>query len=316
MLKKFINKLLKTRVSRLIPDGFFLKIKFWINYDKKLDLKNPHTYNEKIQWLKINDRKIYYSNLVDKYEVKKYVSSLIGEKYIIPTIGVYENWDEINFNLLPNQFVIKCTHDSGGMIVCRNKDSLNLKEAKKKINKSMKRNYYWLSREWPYKNVKPRIIVEKYLDFHNNYTSNVEFDSNYISTEQLQRENGLLDYKFMCFNGKVEYLFLDIGVIGKGIGHSEDYYRNVYDSNFNIQPFLETRKNYPTRIEKPKNFEKMVEIAEKLSKNFKHIRVDLYNVDGKIYFGELTFYHGGGLTNKFIPESYNDVFGDLIQLKK
>ena len=305
---------MKTKVARIIPDSTFLKIKFWINYGKKLDLNNPKSYNEKIQWLKLNDRKEFYSNIVDKYEVKKYVSDLIGEQYLIPTLGIYNNWNEIDFNLLPDQFVIKCTHDSGGMIVCRDKKNLDIKKARKKINKSMKKNYYWMSREWPYKNVKPRIIIEQYLDFNNTCSNNNE--SNYISSEQLQKENGLLDYKFMCFNGKVEYLFLDIGVIGKGTGHSENYYRNIYDVNFNIQPFLETRKNYPIKVEKPKNFEKMLDIASRLSKGFKHIRVDLYNVDGKIYFGELTFYHGGGLTNKFSPESYNDSFGELIDLKK
>ena len=127
MLKKVINKLLKTKVARIIPDSTFLKIKFWINYGKKLDLNNPKSYNEKIQWLKLNDRKEFYSNIVDKYEVKKYVSDLIGEQYLIPTLGIYNNWNEIDFNLLPDQFVIKCTHDSGGMIVCRDKKNLDIK---------------------------------------------------------------------------------------------------------------------------------------------------------------------------------------------
>ena len=157
-MKELIKKLLK-----LLPDYIFLKIKYKYKFNKKLDLNNPQTFNEKLQWLKLYDRNPEYTKMVDKYEAKKYVANIIGEEYIIPTLGVYDKFEDINFATLPNQFVIKCTHDSGGLIICKDKTKLNIKEARKKINKSLKRNYFYTGREWPYKNIKPRIIIEKYI---------------------------------------------------------------------------------------------------------------------------------------------------------
>lgn len=296
-----------------MSDEKYLKKKFKLEMGKELDLDNPVTFNEKLQWLKIHDRKDAYTTLVDKYEVKDYVANVIGKEHIIPTLGVYNKFEDIDFDKLPNQFVIKCTHDSGGLVVCRDKSKLNKNAARKKINKSLKTNYYYSGREWPYKNVKPRILVEEYIDVSGDSKTS---SGNKITADELQRENGLLDYKFMCFDGVVKFFFLDIGVIGKGTGHAEEYYRNVYDRDFKLMPVLETRQNYPKEIVPPKNFKEMVAIAEKLSKGIPHIRVDLYNVDGKILFGEMTFYHGSGTTNYFEPAEWDKKIGDMINLPK
>lgn len=307
--------LLEKKVCNLLSDKTFLKLKYRVAYSKKLDLKNPKGFNEKLQWLKLNDRNPKYTSLVDKYEVKQYVSNLIGEEYVIPTIGLYDRFEDIDFEKLPNEFVIKCTHDSGGLVVCKDKNKLDIDATRKKIEKSLKRNFYYRGREWPYKNVKPRIIIEKFMSMPK-FEQESKVNSNSIEAEKLQCEQGLLDYKFMCFDGKVKIMFLDIGVIGKGTGHAEEYYRNVYDEKFNLLPVLETRENYPINVNKPKNFKKMVEIAEKLSYGLPHVRVDLYNIEGKIYFGEMTFFHGSGLSNYFIPEEWNEKLGSYINLNK
>ena len=191
MIKNFIYKaflfLDRKNIIR-INDELYLKMMYWIRLNKKLNLDNPKGFNEKLQWLKLYDRQEKYTKMVDKYEAKKYVSNIIGEEYIIPTIGIYENFDEINFDELPNKFVMKCTHDSGGIVICRDKKNFDINIAKKKINKCLKTNYYYPGREWPYKNVKPRIIIEKYME-EKNFTQ-------------------LNDYKFMCFDGKVKCCFV------------------------------------------------------------------------------------------------------------
>ena len=237
------------------------------------------------------------------------------------------NFEEIDFDTLPNQFVLKCTHDSGGIVICRDKDKFNIEEARMKITRSLKRNYYLKGREWPYKNVPPRIIAEEYMKEGDDafflikrFSKCGKYDDdnrqlrNLLPAFVLQKQQGLLDYKFMCFDGQVKALFLDVGVIGKGTGHAEEYFRNIYDQAFNLLPIKETRENYPVPIEPPVNYNAMVDIAEKLSKGFPHVRVDLYNIDGKIYFGELTFFHGSGLTNHFEPPKWDYKFGGWIRL--
>lgn len=296
-----------------MSDEKYLKKKYYLAMNKTLNLDDPRTYNEKLQWLKIHDRKDIYTKMVDKYAAKKYVANIVGKEHVIPTLGIYEKFDDIDFDELPKQFVIKCTHDSGGLVVCRDKNELDKKAARKKINGSLRTNYYYKGREWQYKNVKPRILIEKYIDA-SKCDGGSDCGGEKITASELQKENGLLDYKFMCFNGVVKCLFLDIGVIGKGTGHAEEYYRNVYDKNFKLMPVLETRQNYPKEIMPPKNFKDMVAMAEKLSKGVPHVRVDLYNVDGKILFGEMTFYHGSGFTNYFKPIEWDEKFGDMIDL--
>lgn len=160
---KTIIYILNNKKIITLPDKAFIKLKYKDKFGKKINLNNPQTFNEKLQWLKLYDRNPEYTKMVDKYEVKKYVASIIGEEYIIPTLGVWNKFEDIDFNKLPDQFVLKCTHDSGGLVICKDKSKLDINEAKKKIEKSLKINYYYLSREWPYKNVKPQIIAEKYM---------------------------------------------------------------------------------------------------------------------------------------------------------
>ncbi len=277
------------RVLRIIPDKIYLKLKYFYVFHKKLNLKNPTTYNEKLQWLKLYDRDQKYTKMVDKYAAKEYVSSIIGKEYIIPTLGVYDKFDEIIFEKLPNQFVIKCTHDSCGLVIVKDKKRLNMKSVKKKINKCLKNNYYYSGREWPYKNVKPRIIIEPYLE---------------------EKKYGeLRDYKFFTFSGKVKYLFIATNRQGEG-----ETYFDFFDKEFNHLEIINGHPMNPNVPDKPKNFNKMIELSEKLSKGLKHLRVDFYEVDGKIYFGELTFFHFSGFKS-FNPNEWDTKFGNLIKLK-
>ncbi len=271
-----------------LPDDLYLKIFYKKKIGKKLNLKNPQTFNEKMQWLKLNDRKEIYTTMVDKYDVKEYVANIIGEEYIIPTIGVYDNFDNINFDELPNKFVIKCTHDSGGVVVCKDKSTFNIEIARKKINDCLKNNFYYLGREWPYKNVKPRIIIEKFLEDEKN--------------------EDLIDYKIMCFNGKAQCSFLCLNRRSKE-GLNVDF----YDLNWNKMPFERHYKQSNIVMEKPENYDLMIELAEKLAKNIPFVRVDFYDIKGKVYFGELTFYPGSGM-EEFNPEEWDKKLGDLLVL--
>lgn len=270
-----------------LKDKTYLKLQYKNRMGKELSLEKPQTFNEKLQWLKLYDRNPEYTKMVDKYEAKKYVAYIIGEEYIIPTLGVYDRFEDINFEILPNQFVIKCTHDSGGLIICKDKTKLGIGEARKKINKSLKKNYYYSGREWPYKNVKHRIIVEKYMKEEN---------------EELK------DYKFFCFNGKVKFFKIDFD---RFINHRANY----YDINGKILPFGEEicPPDFTRDIYLPKNLKKMINLAERLSKNIKFLRVDFYEINNKIYFGELTFYPAAGF-GRFIPDEYDKILGDMLKL--
>jgi len=311
---KLVVRLNEHGFSHLFSDKFFLKCAYKYSFGKELDLDDPKTFNEKLQWLKLYNRKPEYTKMVDKYEAKKYVADIIGEEYIVPTLGVWDRVNDIDFDKLPNKFVLKCTHDSGGLVICRDKSTLDLVAVKKKLKSAMKRKYFWVWREWPYKNVKPRIIAEEYIEDNSEILQ--ETSGGEITYRDLQRQQGLLDYKFMCFGGEVKALFLDIGVIGNSEGHAEQYFRNIYDRSGNIMPFRETRENYPIPVILPENLSEMVDVAEKLSKNIPHVRVDLYRLsDGTIKVGEMTFFHGSGLFNFFIPEEWDRTLGDWIELQ-
>jgi len=277
------------RILVFLPDELYLRIFFRLLMHKKLNLRNPQTFNEKIQWLKLYDRNPDYTIMVDKYLVKKYVSNIIGEEHIIPTLGVWDKFDEIDFSSLPKQFVLKVTHDSGGLIICKDKDKLDVKAAKKKINKALRTNYYSTSKEWPYKNVKHRIIAEKYMVDESGYE--------------------LKDYKFFCFDGKVKALFV---ATDRGSENEETKF-DFFDEDFKHLPIRNGHPNSKREIVRPENYEMMKKIAEKLSKGRKHIRVDLYNINGKIYFGELTFAHFCGWV-PFEPEEWDYIFGSWINL--
>ncbi len=291
MLKNILKELNARGLFRIIPDALFLKLSYFAHFQKRLNLKNPKTFNEKLQWLKLYDRKPLYTTLVDKYEVKKYIEEKIGEEYIIPTLGVWERFDDIDFDKLPEQFVLKCTHDSGGLVICRDKSKLNVEEAKKKIEKSLKHNYYNIGREWPYKNVKPRIIAEQYME-----------DGSC---------QGLTDYKFYCFNGEAKYLY-----ISEGLEDHSTAKISFLTKDWEFAPFRRTDyRPYTELPEKPSNYAKMLELANQLSTGFRFLRVDLYEIQGKIYFSELTFSPCGGYM-PFEPKEWDETFGSWIELPR
>lgn len=258
--KKIILYLMNKNYLSFIPDETFLKMKYKLMMGKKLDLENPKTFNEKLQWLKLHDRNPEYTKMVDKYEAKEYVANIIGKEYIIPTLGVWDKFDDIDFEALPNEFVLKPTHTSGNVFICKDKSKIDYKKLKKQVNKWLKRDYYKIHREWPYKNVKPRIIAEEYME-NKDHTS-------------------IKDYKFYCFNGQADYVMI---CTGRETGHPKFYFynkewkfmRNMSNDGMKLEGKLE---------EKPIGIEKMFEIAEKLSQGIKFVRMDLYNVNEKIYF--------------------------------
>ncbi len=286
---KIFNFLANKNLLNFLSDETFLRLVYRGRMGKKLNLDNPRTYNEKLQFLKLYNRNPLYTTLVDKYEVKKYVADIIGDEYIIPTLGVWDNFDDIDFDKLPNQFVLKCTHDSGGLVICKDKSKLDMEKAKKKINQSLNKNYYYQNREWPYKDVKPRIIAEEYMED--------------AKTAELR------DYKFFSFDGKTEVLFIATERQVKG----EETKFDFFDMDYNHLPFINGHPNAKVLPEKPENFDKMRELSEKLSKGIPQVRVDFYDVDGKIYFGEMTFFHWSGM-KPFEPEEWDYKFGEYINL--
>ncbi len=415
-----------------LPDKVYLKLIFWLKMGRRLNLVNPQTFSEKLQWLKLYNRDSKYTTMVDKYAVKDYVARIIGDEYIIPTLGVWDKPENIDWDRLPDQFVLKTTHGGGntGVVICRDKGSFDKKKAVDKLNKSLKQDIYRTLREWPYKNVPRRIIAEKYIepdfktrdlpdykffcfggepkycqvisgrdtemciDFfdydwnHQKFQTPqkypfaketpakpVHFEVMWKAAQKLaqgkpfsridfystgdsvffgeitffptsgmggfkpdqydellgsmislpgvklggviinvQQNNEIVinkpdlpDYKFFCFDGEVKALF-----IGTERG-SGDVKFDFYDSDFNHLNLVQSHPMSGRIIEKPLNFDKMKDLAAKLSKGIPHVRVDLYNVNGKILFGELTFFHHGGITS-FHPESWDYTFGSWIQL--
>lgn len=277
------------KIAPILSDRLFLKVLFRLRMGYKLNLDNPVTFNEKLQWLKLNNRKPEYTQMVDKVGAKEYVASIIGEEYIIPTIGVWDRVEDIDWEALPNQFVLKCTHDSGGIVICPDKTKLDISAAKRKLKRGLKRDFYSQNREWPYKDVKRRIIGEVYMVDESGYE--------------------LKDYKWFCFDGVPKALFIatDRGVKG------EETKFDFFDADFNHLPFTNGHPNSPHTILKPQGFEKMKELAAKLSEGQPHLRVDFYDINGKIYFGELTFYHWSG-TTPFEPVEWDYKFGEWIKL--
>lgn len=283
-----INYLAIYGFYRGLSDEKYLKKLFRAEMGKELNLSNPKTFNEKIQWLKINNRRAVYTTMVDKYEVKKYVSDRIGKEYVVPLLGVWDKFDDIDFSLLPKRFVLKCTHNSGALVICHDKEKLNMKEMSRMFGKCLKNNYYWRSREWPYKDVKPRIIAEAYIE-----------DS---KTAELR------DYKFYCFNGECKVFYITSG------RQKHDLRIDFYDRQLKHMDVRKGRPNADTPPEIPENFNKMLELAEAFSLGIPFLRVDFYETDGRIYFGEFTFSPWGGLKS-FEPEKWDTIFGSWISLR-
>lgn len=271
-----------------LPDEVYLKCMFRCKMGYWFDLKNPKTFNEKLQWLKLHDRNPLYTQLVDKYEVRKYISETIGEEYLVPLLGIWDKFDDIDFDKLPNQFVLKSTHDSGGLVICTDKSNLDISIAKKKINKCLRKNCFYLMREWPYKNIKPRIVAEQWM-----------VDESGIE---------LKDYKIFCFNGEPKFLLV---ATDRRI-HQTKF--DFFDLDFNHLPFMQHYSNNTSKIiQKPSGLPVMLNLANKLTKNFAHCRADFYDINGRVYFGELTFCHLSGL-EPFEPKEWDEKFGEFLKL--
>ena len=273
----------------VVADRRYLEILYRYKFKKPLNIENPQTYNEKLQWLKLYDRRPEYTVMVDKYLVKQYVADKIGDKYIIPTLGVWDRFEDIDFDKLPDEFVLKCTHDSGGLVICTDIKKLDKDNARKTINHSLKRNYFLNTREWPYKNVQPRIIAEQYMVDESGYE--------------------LKDYKFFCFDGVPKAMFVasDRGIEG------EETKFDFFDMDFQHLPFINGHPNANKEIACPKSFDEMKRLAAILSKGLPQTRIDFYDINGSVYFGEITFYHWSGLV-PFEPEAWDHVFGSWISL--
>lgn len=283
-MNKVIQKLLN-----LLPDNLYIQLKYYHHFKHFANLKEPKTFNEKIQWLKLHDRKRLYSTMVDKIEAKKYISDKVGAEYVIPTIAVYNKFEDIDFNSLPDKFVIKVSHDSGGVIVCPNKAKLNIEKAAQFINEHMNINYFYEGREWPYKNIKPRILIEQYI----------EDDASH----------DLKDFKFFAFNGNVRALF----VAADRQSEIEETKFDFYDMDFK---HLDIRNGHPNAgpvLNKPISFDKMKKLASVLSKGIPLLRVDFYEVNGNVYIGELTLSHYSGFV-PFDPPEWDMEFGSWIDL--
>ena len=280
---------IKAKIFHYLPDSLYLRYVYWRVMGEPLHLKNPQTFNEKLQWLKLHDRNPLYTTLVDKYAVKKWVADKIGEQYIIPTLGVWNHFDEIDFDKLPNQFVLKATHDSGGLVICRNKKTFDKQAAREKLEKSLKNNFYYMGREWPYKNVPPRIIAEKYMED--------------------EEENSLVDYKFYVFNGEPKFLY-----VSQGLENHATARISFLKMDWTFAPFC--RMDYkPLDVlpKKPVNFKQMCHFVKILSKGTPFMRVDLYEICHHVYFSELTFYPCSGYT-AFNPPQWDKKIGDWLKL--
>lgn len=283
-----MNRMLEN-LTHILSDKLYLKLKYYQRMGKKLNLDSPKTFNEKLQWLKLYDRNTLYTKLVDKYEVREYIVNSIGEEYLIPLIGVWDDFDDIDFGALPNKFVLKCTHDSGGIVICEDKTKFDIYKTRKKIKKCLSYNYYWHGREWSYKNIKPRIIIEQYM-----------------SDED---EDELKDYKFFCFDGVPKAMYVATDRNKK----DEETKFDFFDMDFNHMPFTNGHPNAKVQIKSPDTFEKMKELASRLSKGIPQVRVDFYSINGRIYFGELTLSHWSGFT-PFEPEEWDYKFGEWVHL--
>lgn len=277
-------------LSKFLSDKVYLSIKYWLTFKKKLNWDSPKTYSEKIQWLKIYGREPINKIMSDKYLVKDYISKQIGAEYVIPLLGVWDNENDINFDTLPDRFVLKCNHNSGtGMVICKDKSKLDLQKVRDGLHQGLKEDYFPISREYAYKDIPRKIIAEQYME----------------DTETKE----LRDYKFFCFNGVPKALFIASGRL-KG---EENVTFDFFDMDYNHLPFTNGHPNSKVWPQKPVCFEEMKELAAKLSEGMSHVRVDFYEVDGKVYFGEFTFSHWGGFM-PFVPNEWDYTFGRWIVL--
>lgn len=288
-LKRRIYRKLCYVFCKQIPDKLYLKMMYQVKLGRKCNLKNPQSFNEKLNWLKLYDRRDCYTQMADKYEVREYIKKKLGEEYLIPLIGVWNKAEEIDFEKLPEQFVLKCTHDSASVIICKDKATFDRQAAEKCLNQSLRTNYFYPSREWPYKNILPRVIAEKYMVDESN-------------TE-------LKDYKIYNFNGVPELIQVDYA-------RFTDHHRNLYSTKWEyIDEEIEYPRDANTIIKKPENLDEMLRCARILSEGIPSVRTDFYSINGKTYFGEITFYQEGGFAH-FGSQNYEKKLGEMISLLK
>lgn len=277
------------RLGKLLSDETYIRLFYRLVFKRRIDFNNPRTYNEKLQWLKLHWKQDIFTQMVDKYRAREIVERTIGSEYLIPLLGSWDRFDDIDFDSLPNQFVLKTNHDSQGVIVCKDKSSFDVSQARKKLSKCLRHNYYYNSREYPYRNVQRRIIAEQYMED--------------------KRYGELRDYKFFCFNGECRFFFIATGRLKNEVTF------DFFDRDLNFIPVKQGHPNSTVLPDMPNNIQEMISLAEKLSSNYPQIRIDLYNIEGRIYFGEFTIFHYGGLV-PFVPDSYDSLFGSFIQLPK
>lgn len=291
-MNEFIIKILR-KYFQFLPDSIFLTVLYGLRMGRCLNLKNPDTFTEKLQWLKIHNRKPEYTTMVDKYAVKDYVAGIIGKEHVIPTLGIWDTIEEIEFDALPNKFVLKTTHGGGsnGVVICKDKSTFDVNVAIQSLRLAIRKDLYKASREWPYKNVKKRIIAEEYLE------------------DQTSPAEDLTDYKFYCFNGKPEFCQV---IQGRHNNETIDFFNLRWER----QPFVGLNpKVHNAQIcpKKPENFEEMLEMSGKLSNRLPFSRIDFYEVNGKTYFGEITFFPASGM-GFFTPNQYDEILGSMIRL--
>lgn len=298
-MKSFIKKLpgfenlnlLRTKINYLLKDDEkFIRERYKEVFSKDLDLENPKSFNEKIQWRILKDRQDKYTILADKYKVREYVKEKIGEEYLIKLLGIYKKPEDIDYDKLPDKFVLKCNHDSGSVIICKDKSVFNKKEANRKLNFFLKRNFYNCTREWHYKDIKPLIICEEFIE---------------------EKEEAPRDYKFHIFNKNNRsniYIQCDIDRFN---GHK----RCIFNEKWELQPFRYKKEVFKGTVKKPEKLDEMLELAKKLSLDFEYSRIDFYEVNRKIYFGEITFTSEAGLA-KFYPEEWDYKFGEMWEINK
>lgn len=288
---KIIGIILLGKISFLIPDKPYLQLMYWLNMGKKLDLKNPKTFNEKLQWLKLYNHNPAYTVMVDKVKAKEYVAGIIGEEHIIPTLGVWDDPDDIDFDALPNQFVLKCNHNSGtGMCICRDKSKLDIEKVKAELRKGLKENYFMRWREWPYKNVPRKILAEKFM------------------VDESGTE--LKDYKIFCFNGEPRYCQV---ISDRNTDEKIDFYDMHWKRLVGLVGLNDKVHNSEYAIPCPESFEDMKLMASLLAKSIPFSRIDFYEINHQAYFGEITFFPATGFGN-FNPREWNVKMGDMITL--
>ena len=284
-LRDFLRRAL-SRLSPIFPDKVYLTLLFNLKEGGyRMNLGNPRTFNEKLNWLKLHDHNPLYNMLADKYEVKRYVSEKVGAQYVVPCYGVWENPKEIDFYALPDKFVLKTTHNSGGVVVCKDKSTFDISAANAFLQANVRRNYYPLGREWAYKDIKPRVLADKYI-------------------ENTGRDE-LLDYKFWCFDGEPKYVYCTV--------KNSDIFENFYDIEFNPVDIDHGFRRAVPEFQKPSGYDEMLMLARKLSEGIPFVRIDFFEAGGHVYFGEFTFYDWGGL-RPFANLRMDEELGHLIKI--